>query len=240
MAHDDRSPEQRAHGEVEQAHEPFGHHAAGTPWQFSLRGLLLFVVIVSLVLSNVFTVLRLREVSKKVPPPPSSEARTVDEHGSTAVVEYYDQGGTHYRAIFVRDENGLHPLDLTNLTVYLSTKHGYYLSDKPGAQAVSPNVVIRDFVRLHNPRETILLKLAQDIPKFSPAQLDPDIRGLPLTPLSFKSGNEDVRIIYTWTKIGGVLKRYRFLIFHNPAGDVLGCESCATLQSDVGAAEYLK
>ena len=161
--------------------------------------------------------------------PTDFKRRVVDRIDGKSIVEY--EGSLHgvlRRYRYMVDTVGERPLDLINLSAYIWGKY-------PGA-STPRDVIIRDFIRLHNPWETIVLSLESDIPGFRREELDPDLQRLRLQPVEIRKDGKVVSITYAWTAVGGKLKRYRFK--SSPAAAPHG-RSCVILQTDVGVAKHL-
>jgi hypothetical protein len=159
-----------------------------------------------------------------------SQRRIVDTVGKKSIIEYRGyRYGTARRIRYLSDSKGLHRLNLGNLSSYISEKYATVPESRDAA--------IRDFIKLHNPWETLVLKSEQDIPGFTRDQLEPDLRDLSLTPVEIVQDVEVLSIIYCWTRVSGKLKRYMFES-HSKRG--LHCCSCVVLQTGVGDAVYLQ
>ena len=166
-------------------------------------------------------------------PPQGAESREIDSIPGKAIVEFYGWSRViDRRKRYLRDDKGLRPLDLSDLSWYIAEKHE--------RGVVSRDQAILDFIALHNVRETLVLSSPRDIPGFKTEQLDPDLRVLSMERLDVpdpKNPLMTLTIVYTWTQLGGELKRYRFRTLQ---GKAPYCYSCATLQVEVGAAHYLR
>lgn len=165
-------------------------------------------------------------------PPLGLQSRVVDSISDQAIVEFFgDRGGVEERYRYFRGARVLLPLDLGNLSGYIARKHG--------SSPESRDPAIHDFVAIHNTRDTIVLSSAEDIPGFQRERMDPDLRDLPLTRRDVpdpRNAAMTLTIVYTWTRLGGELKRYRFQA-HERCAPI--CDSCVTLQRDLGDATYL-
>jgi len=162
-------------------------------------------------------------------PPPGFQSRVMDSIAGMSILEFSGGSfGVECRSRHFRDGNGTRPLNIHDLSLYIAAKHGAHPS--------SQTTAIRDFSRLYNPWETIVLTSAQDIPGFSRDQLDPDLRGLALAPTETHEGTVTLSIVYAWTRVGGVLARYRF---RTDQGQAPRCCGIIVLQSGLGNAAYL-
>jgi hypothetical protein len=157
------------------------------------------------------------------------ERRVIDIIGEKSVIEYrQSRHGIAGRVRYLSDSGGLHRLSLSNLSSYITEKYA--------AVPASRDAAIRDFIRLHNPFETLVLRSEQDIPGFTRDQLDPDLRDLTLAPVETVRNRVVSSVVYSWTRVGGKLKRYMFE--SHPKGGP-ECRSCRVLQTGVGDAAYL-
>ena len=165
-------------------------------------------------------------------PPRGFQSRVVDSISDQAIVEFFgDSGGIEERCRYFRGTRVLLPLDLGNLSGYIAQKHG--------SSPKSRDRAIHDFIALHNTRATIVLSSAEDISGFQREQMDPDLRDLSFARRDVpdpRNAAMTLTIVYTWTRLGGELKRYRFKA-HEACAPI--CHSCVTLQRDLGDATYL-
>jgi len=178
-------------------------------------------------------------------PPSDFQSRVVDTIPGKAIVEFFgEQYGVNERVRYLQDDSGLRALTLSNLSWYIAEKHGGISQTRDEA--------IRDLIALHNTRETILLSSVEDIPGFEVEQLDPDFRNLSLARLDIPDSRTlsavaaghrsssapavTITVLYTWTRVGGELKRYRFRTYE---GKAPYCYSCISLQDDLGDSDSL-
>jgi len=92
--------------------------------------------------------------------------------------------------------------------------------------------LIQDFVELHAGENVVIINKTSNIPGYDKAPADPDIARAICAPFSF--GNR-VSVVYTYQRIEGIVRRYRFE-FEN--GISFKRVRCAVMGTKIGDAQY--
>lgn len=162
--------------------------------------------------------------------PSDLSSRIVDSIGARQIVEFYGSpSGVEERLRYFRDDQSIRPINLPDLNAFIREKFDPDVS--------RPEDAIKDFIKLHNGWEQVVLSSPEDIPGFSPNQLDQDLSNLTLSPVKTVSDSETISVMYTWTQVGGVLRRYKF---KTREGQGPVCCSCITIQTRVGEFKLLE
>lgn len=92
--------------------------------------------------------------------------------------------------------------------------------------------VIKDFLGLYSGEEIIIINKASNIPGYDKNPLDPDLAPAIRAQYVNKDG---ITVIYTYQKIGGIVRRFRF---HWTEDNRFRKAECSKLAKDIGAADY--
>jgi hypothetical protein len=151
-------------------------------------------------------------------------SQVIDSTANMSIVEHRStRFGIAQRDRYLKDKGRSRQLTIHDIDRFINKKyHG---------QNLSLQKAIQEFVSLHNPWDTIILKSAEDIPDFDRNQLDPDFRDMSFSPIEYIEDDDKYMIIYTWTVVGGVLKRYKFRLYSD---NFIDCKSCIELQDGIG------
>jgi hypothetical protein len=94
--------------------------------------------------------------------------------------------------------------------------------------------MLETFLRLHHPEQRIISALT-DIPGYAKRKLDSDLASTIRPMFLFEEKDKEVVfIVFTYAKLGGIVRRYRF-----PFKKRLRLPTCIVLGSDIGDAHYL-
>lgn len=96
----------------------------------------------------------------------------------------------------------------------------------------SRKALVQNFVELHAGEKVIILKATSDIPGYDKAPLDEDLAKTVRAPFSF---GKVVSVVYTYQRIEGIVRRYRFEFENSTA---FKRAQCAILSRDIGDAQY--
>jgi hypothetical protein len=120
-------------------------------------------------------------------------------------------------------------LDIYSLSYYIETKCAISLPD--------PMEAIREFMRLGNVYETVVVESLEEIPGYAERPLDSDLAGIKVGTQVTKNAEEEKEIVvYTYTRINGLLNRYKFWV----KGKHFRCQSCTLMGRDIGDAHRLE
>ncbi len=115
----------------------------------------------------------------------------------------------------------------------LDSLNAIFRDEYPGpSESKKREQLIRDFIELHDGDGPVVIKNVSDIPGYDRVPLDPDIAEAVRAPFSF--GNL-VSVVYTYTRVGGVIRRYRFEF---ERGNMFRGAECTVIGRGIGNAVY--
>lgn len=128
---------------------------------------------------------------------------------------------------FMNSRGEVRELTMDSMNIVFLNEYSQSLEDEKDREKL-----IESFTTLHSEECVSIISKVADIPSYTKAPLDTDIADAIRGPFSF---GKLTTVVYTYQRIGGIVRRYRFTF---DDGLVFRKAECAVVGRDIGEAQY--